>query len=202
MDYPAPEIVSPPPEPATKLVVSRTANDTLTHHLLLSFGTAYTGLFGSLDSATSLPNRLGGGYSIIGGVGYGLSRNVETELEGSFAAFGADSGCPSCSAKAYDAIVAIRYHLVQGERFDPWVRFGFGASILRFDDDGAKRNYIGFQWLNATVGGDWYMTRTFAFGPLVSLAMTSYLDHPSGANISIAFKGLVGINVTFDPSGK
>ena len=200
--YPQPDIVSPPPEPATKLVLPGAPTDTLSNHLLLSLRAGYVANFVNLDSATSLSARLAGGYGASIGVGYGLSRYVEVELEGGLAAFGAASDCAQCSGKSYDMIGAIRYHLVQGVRFDPWVRIGIGASLFRLEQGTSKRDYAGLQWLNASVGGDWYVTRNFGFGPMLTIGTTSYLSHPSDSSLSVAIKGLAGINLTFDTAGK
>jgi len=200
--YPQPEIVSPPPEPTTRLVLPAPANDTLTSHLLFSLSAAYTNGFGSLDSATPLSSLIAAGYGVNVGVGYGLSPNVEVELNAALARFGAASNCPNCSAQAYDMIGAVRYHLVQGVRFDPWVRVGVGASLFQSEKAQLKRDYAGLQWLNASIGGDWYATRNFGLGPLLSLAMTSYLSHPSDSSASIAFRWLVGLNLAFDAAGK
>lgn len=199
---PSPEIVASPAEPPSKLVPASIANDTLSRHLLLSAGISLTNAFGSLDSQTSLPGTVAAGYNLGVGVGYGLSRYVEGELRGSLSSFGSASECPSCSSRSYALTGAVRYHLVQGVRFDPWIRAGIGVSAFRLNEATGKRNYLGLQWLSATLGGDWYATRNFGFGPTLALALTSYFDHPRGANTSIAAQWLVGLNFTFDTTGK
>ncbi len=199
---PDPEIVPTPQEPASKLVLARPTDDTLSGHLLLGLGTSYSNVFGSLDSSTSLRSVVSGGFNLNIGVGYGLSRAVEAQLLGSFASFSSSTDCASCSAKSYALTAALNYHIVQGVRFDPWVRAGLGVSAFSLNGAPGKRDYVGLQWLNATIGGDWYLSRHFGLGPMLSIALTSYLDHPSDSRTSIAAQWVGGLNFTVDGTGK
>jgi len=200
--HPAPEVVAPTPEPPSRLVLPGVADDTLSHHVLLNLSGGYANVFGSLDSQTPILDKVSGGYSLSIGAGYGLSRQIEIELNGSLTSLSSATGCPTCTAKSYGVLGAIRYHLVQGVRFDPWVRVGAGGSVFRLQPIYENHNYAGLQWFTGSVGGDWYISKHFALGPLVSLALTSYLDHPGTARTSIAAQWLIGANLAFDANGK
>ena len=199
---PPPEFVPEPKEPDSHLVVAGPVQDTISHRLLLSAGTGYTSAFGYLDSRTSLSNRLSGGAELFLNVGYGVTRYVEIELDASYAFLGSASECQSCSGKVYEAVGAIRYHLVQGVRFDPWVRTGLGLSAFQLKENQQTSNFLGLHWLELSIGGDWYFGHNFGFGPLLAMSLASYFDHPAGSNPSVAASWLAGINLTFDSAGK
>ena len=184
------------------MLLAGPADDTISHRLLLSAGTGYTGMVGQLDSRTSLANRLAGGINVFLDVGYGVTRNVEIELNTSYASLGNAVECPSCTGKAYEAVAALRYHLVQGVRFDPWVRTGIGLSAFKLSENQTSATYLGLHWLELTLGGDWYFSRNFGIGPLLSMSFASYFDHPADSKVSIAAKWLAGVNLAFDSTGK
>ncbi len=197
-----PEIVDPPPEPSSKLVGTGPANDTITHHILVSIGAGYAPMFGHLDSRTPVRNHVSGGADYFLDVGYGLTRYVELELHSSFSLYGSAMECPSCDAKSFDELVSLRYHLVQGVKFDPWLRTGLGVSTFQLRELSDSQTYIGLHWFELSIGGDWYFAHNFGVGPLVGLSLSSYLDHPSGSKTSVSGKGFIGINLSFDSSGK
>ena len=199
---PNPQLVAAPPEPASKFILVGPTDDTISHHVSFSLNASYTNMFGSLDSKTPISNKLSHGYSLGLTAGYGLSRYVELELDAAGSMFRSAVDCMNCSARAYGLNGGIRYNLVQGVRFNPWVRVAVGISTFRLDDTIEKRNYLGLQWLNATIGGDWYATRNFGFGPMLSMALTSYFDHPSNSRTSVAAQWLAGLNVALDTAGK
>ena len=200
--HPLPEFVPEPKEPDSHLVPAGPADDTISRRLLLSVGTGYTSFFGHLDSRTSVPSRLSGGGQFFVDIGYGVSRYVELELDGSYAFLGNAAECSSCRGKVYEAVGAIRYHLVQGVRFDPWVRTGLGLSAFQLEQNQRTSHYLGLHWLELSLGGDWYFGRNFGFGPLLAISLASYLDHPSDSSTSVAARWLAGVNLTFDSVGK
>lgn len=197
-----PEIVQQSPEPSSKLILAGPITDTVTHHLLAIGGTGYAAPAGSLDSQTSLRSKVSGGPTVFVGVGYGVTRNVDAEAIATYTAYGNTTECPDCRAKAYDAIGAIRYHLVQGVRFDPWLRTGLGVSIVAFKETQDSRTYTGLRWFDLTIGGDWYATRNFGLGPFLGIALSSYLAHPAASATSVGAKLVLGVNLSFDASGK
>lgn len=197
-----PEIVDQPPEPASKLVVSGRADDTLTRHFIISVGVGYAPVFGHLDSQTSLTNRVSGGAGYFLDVGYGVTRNVELGLHSEFSLYGNAIECPHCDGKSFDEVASLRYHLVQGVKFDPWLRTGLGISTFQLHELQNSQTYVGVHWFELSIGGDWYFARNFGVGPLLGLSLSSYLDHPAGGKTSVSGRGFLGINVSFDASGK
>ncbi len=201
-DHAKPEIVDQPSEPGSKLVVTGPTNDTITRHFIMSIGAGYALAFGRLDSQTSLNNLISGGVSYFIDVGYGVTRNVELELHSALSLYGSATGCPSCEGKSFDEVASLRYHLVQGVKFDPWLRTGLGLSTFHLSERQNSQTYVGLHWFELTVGGDWYFTRNFGIGPVVGLSLSSYLDHPASANTSVSGTGFLGVNVSFDSPGK
>jgi hypothetical protein len=197
-----PEIVDQAPEPASKLVVAGQADDTISRHFIISIGAGYAPAFGHLDSQTSLSNRVSGGGGYFLDVGYGVTRYVELELHSAFSIYGSATECPSCDGKSFDEVASLRYHLVQGVKFDPWLRTGLGVSTFQLHELQHSQTYVGLRWFELSIGGDWYFTRNLGVGPLIGLSLSSYLDHPAGAKASVSGTGFFGINVSFDSSGK
>jgi hypothetical protein len=199
---PAAELIPQAKEPESRLVPAEPATDTISSRLLLSLDLGYTSTFGYLDSQTHLPSHLSGGIYTALDIGYGITRYVEVGLNATYASFGSATECPACTGKAYDVVGTIRYHLVQGVKFDPWVRTGLGFSAFQFKQGQQDSRYLGLHWLELTVGGDWYFGRNFGFGPLLSMSLASYLDHPTNRNPSVAARWLAGMNLAFDSLGK
>ncbi len=173
-----PEIVGQPLEPSSRLVQTGTTEDTLTRHFLVSIGAGYNIVFGYLDSQTLLQNRVSTGFGFLLDVGYGITRYVEVGLNANYATFGNATECPNCKAQSFDAIGALRYHLVQGVRFDPWLRTGLGLSAFQLHENQASQTYVGLHWFELSIGGDWYFSRNFGIGPLLCISLSSYFDHP------------------------
>jgi hypothetical protein len=149
-----------------------------------------------------LPDNLSGGVYAALNIGYGVTRNVEVALNATYASFGSATACPACTGRLYDVVGSIRYHLVQGVRFDPWVRTGLGLSDLQLRRRQQDSTYLGLHWLELTIGGDWYFSHNFAFGPLLSMSFATYFDHPTDRSPSVAGRWLAGINLAFDTVGK
>jgi hypothetical protein len=135
------------------------------------------------------------------GLGYGVSRNVEIGLDGTYASLSAGDSCPGCSGRLIDAGLYIGYHLVQGTRFDPWVRLGVGVSTLRLTDANASTDYTGLTVANLMFGGDWFASRYFGFGPVLGLGLQTYFKTPTGRSAALSERLTVGLRITFDVAG-
>jgi len=197
-----PELIVPPAEPAIRLVPGASDSDSLTGHMLLSTAIGYTAGYGNIDSAISTRDSLASGATIGIGVGYGVSRNVELGVSASLAPLSGGSLCTTCEGKLTDALLHVSYHLVQGTRFDPWVRFGVGVAALHLTGTGKDFDYVGLSWANVMFGGDWYASKHIGFGPVLSFALQSYLHTPSDRSISVAERLTIGMRVTFDLNGR
>lgn len=196
-----PELIAPPAEPAIRLVPGASDSDSLTGHLLPNASIGYTTGYGNIDSSISTRSSLASGATIGLGVGYGVSRNVELGVSASLAPLSGGSSCTTCEGRLTDALLYVSYHLVQGTRFDPWVRFGVGVTGLHLTGTGKDFDYVGLSWANIMFGGDWYASKYIGFGPVLSCALQSYVRTPADRSASVAERLTVGMRVTFDVSG-
>jgi len=197
-----PELIVPPAEPSTRLVPGASDSDSLTGHLLPSASIGYTTGYGNIDSAISTRDSLASGATIGIGVGYGVSRNVELGVSASLAPLSGGNSCSACKGRLTDALLYVSYHLVQGARFDPWVRFGVGPAELHLSGNGKDFDYVGLTWANVTFGGDWFASKYIGFGPVLSCALQSYLHTPADRSASVAERLTIGMRVTFDVNGR
>ena len=197
-----PELLQQTPDPPTRLVVGTSDSDTLKGHVAPYAGIGYTVGFGNIDTRTSRHGTLSPGYELSIGLGYGLTRNVDVGIGTSFAPLSGGGDCSDCSARSVNTVAFIGYHLVQGTRFDPWVRFGAGVSVLHLSTPVANFNYVGVSWATANIGGDWYATRQIGIGPVLAFGFHSYVEHPKGNSTSLAENLTIGLRLTFDVHGR
>jgi hypothetical protein len=197
-----PELIQQTPDPPTKLVVGTSDSDTLKGHVAPYAGIGYSVGFGNIDTRTPRHGTLSSGPELSIGLGYGLTRNVDVGIGAAFAPLSGGGDCSDCSAKSINTVAFLGYHLVQGTRFDPWVRFGVGISVLHLSTPVTNFNYVGVSWANATIGGDWYATRQIGIGPVLAVGFHSYVEHPKGHSTSIAESLAIGLRLTFDASGR
>ncbi|HEY3493727.1 MAG TPA: hypothetical protein VGK73_03530, partial [Polyangiaceae bacterium] len=121
----APEAPPPPPpppalegeDPQPPLIPE--APDKLGGHFVLGAGASFATQFGQLKSGTNA-TTLGLGLNTVLDLGFGISRSVTLGVFGEFAYYPAKR-CPDCSATSIGVGPFVRYHLVQGARFDPWM---------------------------------------------------------------------------------
>jgi hypothetical protein len=135
--------------------------------------------------------------------GLGVSRTLAVGVFGQLGTYGDTDGCPSCSARSIAVGPWVRYHLVQGTRFDPWLSLGLGYRLLSIDTEQGSLDYSGIDWLRVQLGGDWYATSQLGFGPLIEFDVGVYGDRPDGSGDAAAhFLALVGLRVAVDLPGK
>jgi hypothetical protein len=197
-----PEPLPEAKEPPTQLLLAGPDTDTLTRHLLTFVAVGYRLSFGYLDSDASGVGTEGSGPELSVGAAYGVSRNIDIGLYGSIAKFWAISACDHCIVSAYDGTVFLGYHLVQGMRFDPWLRVGVGISSLHVSTPAAYYQYFGPSWLAAGIGGDWHATRNVAIGPQAVMAFDTFPHRPRQASGAIVGQMTLGFRVTFDAKGR
>lgn len=195
-----PELIQGDNEAEPHLLNAGPDVDTLGHHLLPYAALAYSWGFGTLDSLVDAEHSLASGTAVQLGLGYGLSRSVELGADMLLAL--PEGGCEECSSRLFDANLHVSYHLVQGVRFDPWVRLGVGLSSLRLSNPNEAHSYFGPNWFTATVGGDWYATRHLGIGPLLAFGLTSYTKRPEGTDMGLVERLTLGLRVVFDVNGK
>jgi hypothetical protein len=193
---------APDDEPPLPLVPP--AHDTLGGHFVVGLGAALEAPFGDLrdgDNAANLGPGLGGALDL----GFGLSRSVVLGAWGTFSSYGSDG-------TGYAVGPFVRYHLVQGVRFDPWLLAGAGYRSLERDVQGQKQRFAGIELLHLVVGGDYYPLSNFGFGPFLELDVGIYgtrpknvtPEQPNGARVApavhLGFAG--GLRLVLDLPGK
>lgn len=202
----APEAQAEPEKPPIE-----PALDTLGGHVSASPSAALALPFGDLAQGTRASDVMGAGSSFGLELGYGTSRSVVVGAWGEYNHFGAGSGCTRCSASSFAVGPFVRYHLVQGVRFDPWMEAALGFRSTHLDNAGAQfagvpqgsSSWSGIQWVRLSVGGDWYAFSKLGIGPFMSLGVATYGSRPSVAGASAAaWQFSVGARFTFDLPGK
>lgn len=198
----APAGPSPPPASAVVAEGEGTippARDTVGGHLAIGALAGFAVPFGSIDSKVAQSDVLGGGLVLGGDVTYGVSRTV---MVGAYGEFGKPADAGAWSGRAVSSIAAglmVRYHLVQGTRFDPWMSYGAGFRRLTAGTD----SFTGLDWARIQLGGDWYATSGFGFGPWLQMSMGTYLGSSGSLDSkSVNAEFALGLRVVFDAPGK
>jgi hypothetical protein len=201
-------VPAPNDEPEPPLVPD--AKDTLGGHLVLAASGAFVVPWGEFSDGLSTAD-LGPGYGIGADLGYGLSRSVvlgvwgqyNTYAESPDCALDPDAGDDDCTAMGFAVGPFVRYHLVQGMRFDPWLLAGVGYRALTVESRSGKADYSGFEWMRIAVGGDYYPLNTFGFGPIIELDAGVFGNRPSDdRGTSIHFTFVAGLRLLLDVPGK
>lgn len=166
-------------EPKTPLVPR--ANDLLGRHVLVGAAVGPVWTLGKLASDVAAVRALSTGVNVHADVGVGLSRSVALGVWGSFASYSDGDSCDSCSGKSFAVGPYVRYHLIQGLRFDPWLSAGAGYRQVSYDEPGTTSTFSGIEWLRLELGADYYVFSGFGLGPYGSLGLSSYTKRPEGA---------------------
>lgn len=204
---PSPKPVPNDDEPEPPLVPD--AKDTLGGHFIAGASGAFVVPFGDLGKGTSAAD-LGGGYGVQADLGFGLSRSLVLGAWGQFATYTNSPDCGTeprrdegCTAMGYAVGPFVRYHLVQGMRFDPWLLAGVGYRSLSIESSSGTADYSGIEWLKLSVGGDYYPFGSFGFGPILELETVVFGNRPEGDNGAAAsFSFVAGLRLVLDVPGK
>ncbi len=180
------------------------ARDTLKGHWVIGASLGVKWPFGSLENGIKQSSALGTGLALNLDLGFGLSRNVVIGAWGEFDDYGSPSACAACSTTSFAGGPFMRYHIVQGTRFDPWGAIAVGLRRTAVDAGSATTKYFGPDWLRLTLGGDWYPFANVGFGPYLQLDLGSYTSHPQSGSVGTSVHtGLgTGLRVTLDFPGK
>jgi hypothetical protein len=116
--------------------------------------------------------------------------------------YGEDEACRDCETKSFGVGPFVRYHLVQGMRFDPFVSIGLGYRELETTSDSGSSKDSGLAWLKLGLGGTWYALSQVGFGPYVELELATLTDTPAGADPSVFANFAAGFRVQFDVRGR
>jgi hypothetical protein len=175
------------------------AHDLLGGHVMLGAALGAKWPFGSLNDSQTQRSELGPGLALNLDLGVGISRTVVLGIWGEFDDYSAPPLCPECSAKSFAGGPFLRYHPVQGARFDPWGAIGVGLRQTNIDN-GARHteHFFGAELLRLTLGADWYASSNVAIGPYVELNMGAYgplsldtlhTDLGTGLRLTLDFPG-------------
>ncbi len=196
-DDDAEEPLPPPVEPAP---------DLLGGHVTVGAGFGLAGPFGKIDAGEPAHPPLGLGTGLRLDIGRGMSRSVALGVWGEFDWLGNSGDCDACSGRSMAFGPFVRYHMVQGVRFDPWMTAGLGYRTTTVSHAGALPDeYFGFEWLHAELGADWYAFDVLGFGPYLGLGVGEYATRQSGASFAngpLHFTLTTGVRVVLDVPGK
>lgn len=176
------------------------AADMLGGHLLLGAAPIWSVPFGTLESRLSAPDRLASGFGARADLGFGLSRTVVLGVMGDFTSYLAPDDCDGCGGQTFGVAPMLRYHLVQGTRFDPWVSIGAGYRSLSVDGD-EQLELQGIDWLRIAFGGDYYPLSNVALGPFAGFDATTYLGGRD-EDPRISFQVTLGLRLALNFPGK
>jgi hypothetical protein len=139
------------------------------------------------------------GYAIGGDVTYGVSRTLVLGLAVEVGFIAGKGELSGTDASSLTVGPLVRYHLVQGTRFDPWMSFGLAYRSTATDTE----TLTGIDWARIQLGGDWYAGSQLGFGPLLELSLGSYLDSTAQlASAALNAHFLLGGRIVFDAPGK
>ncbi len=195
-----------PDQPVLEPIPS--AHDTLSKHFVLGASLGAKWPFGSLSDGTKQDQALAAGLALNLDLGVGLSRNVVLGVWGEFDDYSSPSGCPSCATKSFAGGPFLRYHIVQGTRFDPWGAVALGLRQTTVDGatslGSSSATFAGPDWLRLALGGDWYPLANVGIGPYVEFDMGAYNRHPHSSTVGTELHtGLgTGLRLTLDFPGK
>lgn len=194
---PAERVVVPadPAEPVFAPIPD--AHDTLRGHLALGGSVGVKWPFGSLDANTSQRSRLGPALALNLDLGFGLGRNLVLGAWGELDEHSAPPDCPLCSAQSFAGGPFLRYHLVQGTRFDPWGALAVGVRSTSVDNgNGTTGHFFGAELLNLRLGGDWYPWSNVGIGPYAEFDLGAYSGSTHHTGLG------TGIRLALDLPGK
>jgi hypothetical protein len=156
------------------------ARDTLGGRLALSMGGGLVVPFGPLEAEVPWRDTTGHGPGIDLEPAVGVSRSVMVGVWLGASRLGRGDLCQDCSTLTAAGGPLVRFHLVQGLKLDPWVSAGVGLRSIRVAAD-ERLDYLGIDWLRATVGADWYASPHLAVGPFVQLLAGASVDRPQSS---------------------
>lgn len=207
----APPPLGPPPgavppeeeldEP--ELPMTPPAPDGLGGHFLFGLSAAYQKPVGKFGPHLRQSSQIGGGLSVAADAGFGVSRQVVIGAWGQWFRLPEGSECQECSATGFAGGPFVRFHLVQGLRFDPWMSFAVGYRDLKLDQGTQELAFKGVDWARLQIGGDWYPAANFGFGPFLEVVSGGYFDRPeSVGSLRTYWQWSAGMRLAFDVPGK
>jgi hypothetical protein len=192
------------------------AHDTLGGHFIVGASGVVGGPLGELQAGYAARD-LGAGFGGMLDIGFGLSRTISVGVWGEGLAYSSSSACrfwhlpnaprDPCSATSFTVGPFVRYHLLQGMRFDPWILLGPGYRTLSQDTPNGSKRYGGIDYLHVMLGGDYYVLSGVGIGPWVGLDGGVFATRPAplfGPAVKTAWHTelVAGLRVVLDLPGK
>lgn len=198
-----------PDDEEPELPMTPPAADTLGGHFMLSVAGAFVNPSGRYSS--SLSDNAGWGWLFGADAGYGVSRSVVLGAWGHYQDLPGSGSCSDCTATSWAVGPFVRFHLVQGLRFDPWMLFSVGYRQSNVtppplgpatDPPSNGWDFSGFDWARIQVGGDWYAFKSLGFGPFLELDSGGFTSRDSGGNLRAHWHFAAGLRLVLDVPGK
>lgn len=213
VETPDPAPLGPPPggkasdaqdsDTEPELPITPPATDSLGGHFVLGLGGAHAWPFGRLASDVTQRHQLGPGWSLQVDAGLGVSRQVVLGGVLEYTALSEGSRCSTCEGTGLAIGPLVRFHLVQGLRFDPWASFGVAYRRLALETSEETLEFVGIDWARLQVGGDWYPSRNFGLGPFLQVVSGGNFDRPDTVGALRTYWQLsLGLRIVLDLPGK
>ncbi len=146
--------------------------------MVLSASAAISGPLGELQRGYGARD-LGAGFGASFDAAFGLSRVIAIGAWAQVLTYSNSSACrfwhlpqqsrDPCSATSVAFGPLVRYHLLQGMRFDPWLVIGPGYRRITQETPAGTKTYAGVEWLHVVIGGDYYLLSGVGIGPWVAI---------------------------------
>lgn len=188
-------------EPPLPLKPAARDRDQIAGHVRIAAGAAFGNFTGRFLDQSGIGKRLGGSPLATVDVGLGLSRQLELVIAADYSNALSGAGCSRCDASSWGLDPMLRFHLVQGMRFSPWLALGGGYrhnSLTGFSSATVKS----VDFLRLQLGGDWYATSNIAFGPVLNLGLSTSVSPPKGDGAAVFSLFYAGVRLLFDLPGR
>ena len=197
-----PVVITPkerePELPVRRAVLDR---DELAGHVRLGAALAYGTFSGNYLSRTPIGRNLGGSPILSVDLGFGLSRQLELVVATDFSMGLAGSSCSECESKSWSIGPMLRYHLVEGTRFDPWLALGVAYRHNSWNF-GTSRSMDSLEFTKLAIGGDWFVTSLLTVGPVLSLGLDTATTEHANEKPALFAVYFAGIRVMLDLPGR
>jgi hypothetical protein len=177
--------------------------DPLSRHWFLGASASYGTVLGNFSSKVPIGDRLGDALIFGLDVGYGLTTHWELALAGDFSLVSDGDSCSVCEAASYGAGPRLRYHLVGGTRFSPWVSYGFSLRQTSLDQQDGSASFTALEPVRLELGGNWYVTSNFLLGPVLAAGVArsvSTTDDQGSGRWQVQLSA--GLRIALDPTGR
>jgi hypothetical protein len=195
---PESQAVATSAEPTPSL--ARAPADEIRHHFRVGVAIVGNVAGGDPSETVSYGGTAGGGPALD--LGFGVTSNVMLGLYGTLTWLDDGSNCPSCSALAAGGGAFVRYHLVQGLRIDPWIAYGAGVRSYEIQRPNETNSAFAIEWMRASVGADWNITRHTAVGTFLDLRLGTTTSTSGGDAGGMLYEGALGLRFAFDIPGR